>query len=282
MTDLLAANAPALVEQSRQDARGAADRAGVVVRTLDSLAELGGAYELYRRIWRPDAEHVALTVEILRALSKAGGYVAGAYLGDELVGMSVGMNGVPASGRLHSHIAGVAPDAQGRSVGLALKLHQRWWALASGITSIAWTFDPLVRRNAYFNLAKLGARPESYLTDFYGPMVDAINAGDASDRLLVGWAITEPFPPSAKASDTGPALIDRSADGVPLVVSSDAPLVVVPTPDDIESLRREAPAVASGWRQAVRTALAAELAAGSTVVGFSREGHYLVARKDNA
>ncbi|MEU6156417.1 GNAT family N-acetyltransferase [Actinosynnema sp. NPDC047251] len=283
MTDLLARDASALVGQSRQDALAAADRAGVAIRALDTLPELSAAYELYRRIWRPDAEHVALSVEILRGLSKAGGYVVGAYAGEQLVGVSVGLNGVPASGRLHSHMAGVAPEAQGRSVGSAIKLHQRAWALASGISTVAWTFDPLVRRNAYFNLAKLGARPEAYLTDFYGPMTDGINGGDASDRLLVGWDLAVPFPPAGAADDGGvPALIRCTDEGVPHVVASSAGLVAVPTPPDVESLRQTEPRVAAAWRHAVREALAGELSTGSTVTGFSRTGSYLVARKDNA
>ncbi|MEV0676441.1 GNAT family N-acetyltransferase [Actinosynnema sp. NPDC050436] len=283
MTDLLAHHAPASVGQSSQDARAAADRAGVGIRELDALPELTAAYELYRRIWRPDAQHVALTVEILRALSKAGGYVVGAYAGDVLVGLSVGLNGVPASGRLHSHMAGVAPEAQGRNVGLALKLHQRAWALASGISSIAWTFDPLVRRNAHFNLAKLGARPEAYLTDFYGPMTDGINCGDASDRLLVGWDLSAPFPPPGAVDDAGvPPLLRCADDGTPFPVPAEGPLVAVPTPAHVETLRRDAPGVAAAWRQAVRGALAGELSTGAAITGFSRNGCYLVARKDNA
>ena len=43
--------------------------------------------------------------------------------------------------------------------------------------------DPLVRRNAAFNLNALGTRAVAFHPDFYGPMGDAINAGDASDRL---------------------------------------------------------------------------------------------------
>ena len=38
-----------------------------------------------------------------------------------------------------------------------MKLHQRAWAAASGLTWITWTFDPLVRRNAWFNIEVLGA-----------------------------------------------------------------------------------------------------------------------------
>ncbi len=56
-----------------------------------------------------------------------------------------------------------------------MKLHQRAWAIARGIPVIEWTFDPLVARNAYFNIRKLGAMPVEYLPNFYGIMGDGIN-----------------------------------------------------------------------------------------------------------
>ena len=89
-----------------------------------------------------------------------------------------------------------------RNVGYALKLHQRAWALQRGIATITWTFDPLVRRNAYFNLAKLGVRATRYLPNFYGAMQDPINAGDDTDRLLVDWDLASP----PKRPDRGHAL----------------------------------------------------------------------------
>ena len=49
------------------------------------------------------------------------------------------------------------PEARGTGIGRAIKLHQREWAAANGIATIVWTFDPLVRRNAWFNIAVLGA-----------------------------------------------------------------------------------------------------------------------------
>ncbi len=48
------------------------------------------------------------------------------------------------------------------------------------------------RRNAYFNLTKLGAVPDEYLPNFYGPMTDGINGGDDTDRLLVRWRLRAP------------------------------------------------------------------------------------------
>src|SRR5699024_8773798 len=106
----------------------------------------------YDRIWRPDPANPPVTTELLRALTKAGNYVTGAYDGAELIGACVGFFGEPAGAALHSHIAGVTGAARGRHVGFALKLHQRAWALRRGVREIAWTFDPLIRRNAYFNL----------------------------------------------------------------------------------------------------------------------------------
>ena len=79
----------------------------------------------------------------------------------------------------------------GRHVGFALKLHQRAWCLDRGITLLEWTYDPLVARNAYFNLGKLGARVAEYLPDFYGVMGDGINRYDESDRILVHWSLED-------------------------------------------------------------------------------------------
>ncbi|HMF61600.1 MAG TPA: GNAT family N-acetyltransferase, partial [Vicinamibacterales bacterium] len=170
----------------------AAASAGVQVRELRELAELDQVYRLYDSIWRPDPKNPPVTTELLRALTKAGNYVGGAYDGDELIGACVGFFAAPAEVAMHSHVAGVSGAARGRNVGFALKLHQRAWALQRGVTAISWTFDPLIRRNAYFNLVKLAAQPMEYLTNFYGFMDDGINNGDDTDRLLVRWQLDAP------------------------------------------------------------------------------------------
>ena len=66
---------------------------------------------------------------------------------------------------------------------------------------MTWTFDPLVRRNAHFNLAVLGATVDEYLVDFYGPLPDAVNAGDESDRLLVVWPVGDAATAAARRAD---------------------------------------------------------------------------------
>ena len=191
--------------EAKVAADAAAEAARVSIRELTDLADLEAACRLFDEIWRPSPANPPLTLELMRALTKAGNYAAGAYDGTRLVGACVGFFGPPAEESLHSHIAGVSADMAGRSVGFALKLHQRAWALRRDVTEIAWTFDPLVRRNAYFNLVKLGARPAEYLPNFYGGMNDGINGGADSDRLLMHWDLRSPLVAAACAGRPEPA-----------------------------------------------------------------------------
>ena len=207
MTDSLALPE---VDRAVQAADAAARSAGVSVRELTDLSELDEVVDLLSSIWGR-AENPPVTIELLRAFTKAGNYVAGAFDGGRLVGACVGFFHAPAEDALHSHIAGVSPAATGRSIGFALKLHQRAWALLRGVSEIAWTFDPLVSRNAYFNLVKLAARPVEYLPNFYGPMLDTINGDDDSDRLLVRWQLRDPAVVLASAGGSVSAVAARRA-----------------------------------------------------------------------
>ncbi|WP_433237019.1 GNAT family N-acetyltransferase [Streptosporangium sp. CA-135522] len=255
---------------------------GLVLRELHSIEELEGVYRLFDDIWHPAPGGAPITVELMRALSHAGNYVAGAYQGDRLVGASVGFLASPAGQVLHSHVTGASA---GRGIGFALKLHQRAWALERGLDRITWTYDPLIRRNAHFNLVKLGARPEEYLPSFYGLMGDAINNGDESDRMLAVWRLSEPRVLAAVRSephrpqippDAVTALTER--DGRPVAGRTDARTVTVTVPPDIEALRRTDPDAARAWRHAVREVLGGLMEEGARVTGFHGRSCYLVER----
>ncbi|MGV9777185.1 GNAT family N-acetyltransferase [Streptosporangium sp. NPDC003464] len=254
----------------------------VTLRELHSLEEFADAVRLFDDIWNPEPGKRPITVELMRALSHAGNYVAGAYRDDRIVGASVGFLGTPAGQVLHSHITGTRG---GRGIGFALKLHQRAWALERDLNRITWTYDPLVRRNAHFNLAKLGARPEEYLPSFYGVMGDAINTGDESDRVLAVWRLTEPpaldaaqgvpcRPPIPPGALTG--LSER--DGRPVAGRTDGRTVLVAVPADIEALRHTDPATATAWRHALRDVLGGLLREGARVTGFHDKSCYVVER----
>jgi len=224
------------------------------VRLLEEVADLSDVDDLFVQVWGRGVP--VLGVELMRAISHAGGYICGAYLDGRMVGASAAFLGRHGSRlALHSHATGVSPSARGLQVGRALKLHQRDWAREQGVEVITWTFDPLVRRNAWFNLARLGARPVEYLIDFYGPMSDAINAGDETDRLLLAWEVNE--------SAAAPEPIPHEG------------LLRIPTPADIESMRYDDPAAARQWRQQLRAALHDPVQQ-HRVVGFTSEGDYLV------
>ena len=273
----------------------AAKAAGVVVRELGSLAELAAAIGVFDRIWAPDTGNSSIRLDLLRALTKAGNYASGAYdvTSGALLGACVGFFGPPADAELHSHIAGVVPGGLGRSVGFALKVHQRAWCLRRGVRVVAWTYDPLIRRNAYFNLVKLGARPVEYLRNFYGVMDDAINSGTESDRVLVHWDLRSVTATDASAGNPRPASFnDERASGavVALSIGADGGPVAEPAPAggsgargflvgvpaDIEAMRLSDPALAATWRAALRDVLSPLLSSGARVTGFDRSGWYVI------
>lgn len=244
------------------------------VRELTTVGELREAAALFAKVWRPTDP---MPHEMLRVVQHIGGYISGAYDADALVGACAALP--TASGGLHSHITGVT--ARSRGAGFAIKQHQRDWALGHGITTVTWTFDPLVRRNAYFNLAKLAARVDGYLEDFYGDMPDELNAGSPSDRLLITWELTAPA--VAAAAEGRPATAPEPGPETTIALATDlsaGPVegarLAVATPEDINALRTADPGLAVEWRRAQRAALGGALATGYRVTGFTRSGHYIL------
>lgn len=280
----------AAVHAAAEAARHAARAAGVQLRELAELDDLDAVYRLYDRIWRPDPKNPPVTIELLRALAKAGNYVCGAFDETGLVGASVGFFAAPSGAGMHSHIAGVAPSAHGRSIGFALKLHQRGWAMERGVVQVGWTFDPLVCRNAYFNLVKLAATAEEYLPNFYGGMKDEINGNDDSDRLLVQWDLQAAAVAAACAGAISPRnaqtelargaviALSRSDTGRPVAGTGGGQTVLVAVPHDVEAMRRSDPQCAIAWRGAVREVLLAAMADGGQIAGFDKSGWYVVER----
>ncbi|WP_433516074.1 GNAT family N-acetyltransferase [Nonomuraea sp. CA-143628] len=252
-----------------------------VIRELHANEEFEQVEELFERIWRfePDSRP-PLTAGLMRALTHAGNYVSGAFDGDRMVGAAVGFFGQDST--LHSNTTGVAA---GQGIGFELKLHQRLWALDRGISRITWTYDPLVRRNAHFNLAKLGARPAEYLPNFYGVMADAINQDDESDRILAVWPLTDPLVEAAvRRVPYLPAVPEDAVVGLdddgdrPVEGRADGRVVLVAVPEDIERLRAVDAGAAKAWRHAVRDVLGGLMEEGATVTGFHRKTYYVVER----
>jgi predicted GNAT superfamily acetyltransferase len=228
---------------------------GFEIRTLHGAEEMASIVTIFQQVWGTVTPIV--NVELLQAVAHSGGYVSAVYEHDRLMGASFAFlarhDGEEA---LHSHVTGVLPGLQHAGAGRLMKQHQREWAASRGIPWITWTFDPLIRRNAWFNLGLLGACVSEYLVNFYGTMTDSINAHDESDRLMVAWS-TDPDAPPAQPPSGGT-------------------VVEVATPEDVVVLRRTDPTEALQWRHRVRRELGDRLAAGAVVTGFTRDGNYVV------
>jgi predicted GNAT superfamily acetyltransferase len=224
------------------------------IRVLHSADEMTAVSTVFQQVWGVVTPLV--DASLLMAIAHSGGYVAGAYDRNNLVGASFGFLGRHEGElALHSHVTGILPGVQHSGVGRLVKEHQRGWAAEHDIDWITWTFDPLVRRNAWFNIGVLGVHVADYLVDFYGSMPDSINGTDATDRLLVAW----PSDPEVQSPPPDPT----------------TRTLLVATPDDIVTLRRTDPAEAVAWRHRLRHELTGALERG-TVVDFTREGDYVV------
>lgn len=123
---------------------------------------------------------------------QAGGWTLGAFVADRMVGFVHHLTGVRGNNEVfgYSHMMAVAKDYQNKGVGARLKWAQRDRALRDGRELIKWTWDPMMARNAHFNLNRLGAIVETYLDNFYGVDYGTDERpGLPSDRLSATWEI---------------------------------------------------------------------------------------------
>jgi predicted GNAT superfamily acetyltransferase len=215
---------------------------------------------IFDEVWSVRA---MVSPEIMVAALHNGAYGSIAWRDGAPVGAAFALVGLPLAGQsapnLHSHAAGVVATAANGGIGYAIKLHQFSWARQHGFGTVTWTFDPLVRRNAWFNIIKLGTQVLGYHQNFYGQLDDGINAGEQSDRLLVRWDIAERVAPPASN----------------FVVAAASDMLIA-TPADIELLRKTDTAQAANWRQQQRVAFEAAEKNGMIVVGLNEDYCYVL------
>jgi predicted GNAT superfamily acetyltransferase len=247
---------------------------GVSYQLVETLADAEIAVGVCREVW---GQQSIRDTDTYFVAATCGGYFGIAWADGSPVGAAFGL--LSNRGRsLHSHLAAVVPAYAGRGIGLGLKHHQRAWAAAQGMTAITWTFDPLVRRNAWFNIVRLGVSVTDYKVNYYGALGDAINGDDESDRLFVTWPV-DPGIRSGSAVGSGAAGGDEPVLVVPLVDD-----VMVDTPPDIEGIRFASPAANGAtpheWRLRLRSELGERVQAGWSVVGLTRDYQYVLRRTD--
>lgn len=277
------------------------------IRPLRGLEECRACETLQRRIWGEEFSELA-PASLQRIAQKVGGVASGAFHPDEgLVGFVFGLTGVRDGEPVHwSHMLAVRRDFRDRGLGRRLKEHQRELLLAEGVETAFWTFDPLVARNAHFNLNRLGVRVEEYVPEMYGETGSPLHRGLGTDRFLVAWDLPSYRPgdeeddepsaggpdaagdaegPGAGAYDAGLALasdLPADADGLPADAglpshfsegppaerSGPPPVLRVEIPSDIHAVREDDPEAAVEWRERTRDAFLSRLDTGYRVLGF--------------
>ena len=251
-------------------------------RVLEHVRDFEEAFALEVAVWGLDPRD-AVPVNMLRALQHAGGALIGAYNNDQIVGITLGFPAKSADRWiLWSHMTGVLSPYQGQNIGFELKRQQRDWALANGFDEIRWTFDPLQRGNANFNVHRLGATAENYLVDFYGTMADEINHADVpSDRVEGVWRLPDPrvvqlmlpTSPEEPTPNRPFLLIDH---GLPKAIALDesVPEYLVQIPRSLTHLPSSDALLT--WRLTLRETLISAFAHGYIAVDFTGANAYLL------
>ena len=230
----------------------------IQVRELDNLQDLDFGRKIFDITWSMDAG-TEITPNLLQAMVHSGSYLSGAFINNKIVGAAFAFPATNGGLHLHSHMTAVLPEFRDKGVGYALKINQWNWAKKKNYSHLSWTFDPLVRRNAKLNIAKLGVDISAYFPNFYGDMPDALNAGDESDRLMVSWR-TDIDAPRARELITNPEPDD----------------ILIEIPEDIVAIRTKDQSESVKWRMQVREQFMAAFEKNGKVIGFSANNEYVV------
>jgi predicted GNAT superfamily acetyltransferase len=164
-----------------------------VIKILEVPEDMASVEMLQLAVW-PGSEIDVVPTSVLITAIHNGGLVLGAFANNQLIGFVFGFPGLEATpdgprAKHCSHMLGIHPDYRDSGIGFALKRAQWQMVRHQGLDHITWTFDPLLSRNAYLNITKLGAVCNIYRRSEYGDMRDGLNVGLPSDRFQVDWWI---------------------------------------------------------------------------------------------
>jgi len=232
---------------------------GYSCRELSVYPEFREASALYARVFAYSESEYALNSNLLSALARNGGSAVGAFAPDgRLIGFAYGFAGCDAHevNYHYSQAAAVDPEHQGRGVGQALKLAQREVALRWGQRTMRWTFDPLLSRNAHFNLSSLGAVGIAFVQDYY--------ARPDTDRLVVSWDLSVPAG-QRDGSDLGEAPVLGRADWGRATEAANGSWIGIPARPDALSVEERA-----DIREALGRTMTAAFGRGEILVAASR------------
>ncbi|WP_433663258.1 GNAT family N-acetyltransferase [Nocardia sp. CA-128927] len=240
----------------------------IVVGELEGSEKLADAIALYREVFALRRGDPAPSARLLAALARNGGIALGAYSGGELAGFTYGFLGRDQGGAgqaaslyHYMELLVVRPDHRGTGVGRALMYHLREMALACGLRTIRWVYDPLRADNAYFYLDVLAARGRDFVPNFYGIENNGRDRGHPTDRIIVEWDASVParrWPEPPPGLVFGDPVIDPQADIETMLLA---------IPADSDYLRLDS---SHGLRRRIRAELRALVIAGFEPVSCRR------------
>lgn len=264
---------------------------GITIRPLRTEGERRACIALQRLTWGADFDEL-VPPSLLTVTQKIGGVAAGAFdEQDTMLGFVFGMAGVRGGEIIHwSDMLAVRPEARDRGIGRRLKEFQRDAAIGSGATTMYWSYDPLVARNAHLNFNQLGIRVDEYVEDMYGASTSELHRGLGTDRFIVAWTLSLSQGSGVRGRGSAVTALPSAAALAPVVPDDPAtlgsgrpPVLRVEIPTDIMALRDEDPAAAAGWRDSTRRAFQWALANGYAVTRFLPSeplGSYLLEREE--
>ncbi len=163
----------------------------IEIREVETIEELDTCLDLQREVFGFSDLEVSPRRYLIVA-KQSGGFTLGAFDGGKMVGLAITVPAFQGEKRFfYSHMAAVSPEYQGCGIGTKLKWAQRTRALERNVKFIKWTFQPVLARNAFFNLEKLGAVIRRYIPNFYGTGFSnsGVQSELESDRVYADWEL---------------------------------------------------------------------------------------------
>ncbi len=291
-----------LAEPKKETREKVVNMTGVTLRNLQTPEEMSRVEDIQAIVW-PGDERTIVPGNLMTAAIHHGGVAIGAFIdsptGDHqtsgnnisevsnvssLIGFVFsfpGMDPTPDGPRtLHiSHMLAVLPEYRNLGIGFGLKRAQWQMVRSQGIDRIIWTFDPLLSRNAYLNIARLGGVCSTYRINYYGEMRDRLNAGLPSDRFEVDWWVNSRRVTTRLSKTPRPTLdlahflaggveiilkSSLSKDGNPVpqlhdnfkeLTNTEPPpkMFLLEIPSDFQTLREKDSSLALDWRMKTRS-----------------------------
>jgi predicted GNAT superfamily acetyltransferase len=254
----------------------------VEIRLLRTFDEFRACEGIQKEVWGT----LAVGCELMRVTQKYAGVVLGALVKNEVVGFIYAILARRHGRLIHwSHMMAVREGFRNLGLGFRMKLAHRKLALAQGIKSICWTFDPLQSRNATLNLARLGTSVEEYVPDCYGRFHSAIEKGLPSDRFVVNWRIAAQrveerlrHGPPPHPRESFPCVNSTQLSDKGFLMNTDRRLglrasrLLVEIPANTDAMRAKNLKLALRWRMETREIFQAYFRAGYSVASFLPPG----------